>query len=311
MQDHVAEINRKAAEIARRAADDFTRRDPDRPRFVAGSIGPTNKTLYIEPGHEPPGHAAPIPSTTSWRATPPRSRRWSPAASICWRSKPATTSSFSRRACSRIDKYFAEHNVRLPTIVSGTIYDNGRTLLAQTPEAFYVSVSHFDALAVGFNCGVGVDLLRGPVESLAAVSRKPIAVYPNAGLPDGMGGFTGDRDRTAALLGEFARNGWVNIVGGCCGTTPEWIAAIGRAVEGVAPRRVPEPSALVVLLRQRGAGGPAGDEFRHDRRALQHHRLAQVQAPHQGGQLRRGHRRWRASRCRTAPTSSTSTWTPT
>ena len=89
-----------------------------------------------------------------------------------------------------------------------------------------------------------------------------------------MGGFTGDRDRTAALLGEFARNGWVNIVGGCCGTTPEWIAAIGRAVEGVAPRQRPRSARLVVLLRRRGAGRPARDELRHGRRALQHHRLA-------------------------------------
>src|SRR5205823_13029146 len=109
-----------------------------------------------------------------------------------------------------------------------------------TPEAFYVAVGQFDALAVGFDCGVGVDQLRGAVESLAAVSRRPISVYPNAGLPDGMGGFTGDRDHTAAVLGEFARNGWLNIVGGCCGTTPEWIAAIGRAVDGVAPRKVPD-----------------------------------------------------------------------
>src|SRR5262249_23864947 len=140
-----------------------------------------------------------------------------------------------------VERYFLAHNVRLPVIVSGTIYEpGGRTLLGQTPEAFYVSVAHFDALAVGFNCGVGADLLRGPVEALAGISRKRIAVYPNAGLPDGMGGFTGDRDRTAALLGEFARNGWVNLVGGCCGTTPEWTAAIGSSVAGVAPRKVPE-----------------------------------------------------------------------
>src|SRR5207237_6915985 len=86
----------------------------------------------------------------------------------------------------------------------------------------------------------GVDQLRGPVETLAGIARKPISVYPNAGLPDGMGGFTGDRDHTAAILGEFARNGWVNIVGGCCGTTPEWIAAISRAVAGDAPRKVPD-----------------------------------------------------------------------
>jgi 5-methyltetrahydrofolate--homocysteine methyltransferase len=233
------EINRKAAEIARRAADEFSRRDPDRPRFVAGSIGPTTKTLYIEPGHEPPDtrsysfndfvtcYTAQIESLIE--------------GGVDLLAVETGNDILILKACLfALEKYFVEHNVRLPVIVSGTIYDNGRTLLAQTPEAFYVSVAHFDALAVGFNCGVGADLLRGPVESLAAVSRKPISVYPNAGLPDGMGGFTGDRDRTAALLGEFARNGWVNLVGGCCGTTPEWIAAIGRAVQGVAPRKAPE-----------------------------------------------------------------------
>jgi 5-methyltetrahydrofolate--homocysteine methyltransferase len=239
LHEHVAEINRTAAEIARRAADDYTRRNPYRPRFVAGSIGPTNKTLYIEPGHEPPdtrsysfddfvkGYTAQIEALL--------------AGGVDLLAVETGNDILILKACLvALEKYFAEHNVYLPVTVSGTIYDNGRTLLAQTPEAFYVSVAHFDALAVGFNCGVGADLLRGPVESLAAVARKPICVYPNAGLPDGMGGFTGDRDRTAALLGEFARNGWVNLVGGCCGTTPEWIAAIGRAVDGVAPRRAPE-----------------------------------------------------------------------
>ncbi|HEY7329203.1 MAG TPA: methionine synthase [Gemmataceae bacterium] len=239
LNEHAAEINRTAAELARRAVDDFNSRDPDQRRFVAGSIGPTNKTLYIEPGHEPPdtrslsfddfvtNYTAQIEALVE--------------GGVDLFAVETGNDILILKACLfALDKYFAEHRVRLPVIVSGTIYDNGRTLLAQTPEAFYVSVAQFDALAVGFNCGVGADLLRGPVESLAGVSRKPISVYPNAGLPDGMGGFTGDRERTAALLGEFARNGWVNIVGGCCGTTPEWIAAIGRAVEGVAPRKVPE-----------------------------------------------------------------------
>src|SRR2546429_1452484 len=95
-----------------------------------------------------------------------------------------------KAALFAIETYNADHNVRVPTIVSGTIYSpSGRTLFSQTPEAFYVSVSHFDALSVGFNCGVGVDLMRPAVESLAQLSRKPISVYPNAGLPDGMGGF--------------------------------------------------------------------------------------------------------------------------
>jgi 5-methyltetrahydrofolate--homocysteine methyltransferase len=239
LHEHVAEINRTAAEIARRTADDFTRRDPDRPRFVAGSIGPTNKTLYIEPGHEPPDTRS--HSFDDFVASYTAQIEALIAGGVDLLAVETGNDILILKACLvALEKYFAEHDVCLPVTVSGTIYDNGRTLLAQTPEAFYVSVSHFDALAVGFNCGVGADLLRAPVESLAAISRKPICVYPNAGLPDGMGGFTGDRDRTAALLGEFARNGWVNLVGGCCGTTPEWIAAIGRAVEGVAPRKVPE-----------------------------------------------------------------------
>jgi 5-methyltetrahydrofolate--homocysteine methyltransferase len=239
LQEHVSEINRTAAEIARRVADEWTRRDPDRPRFVAGSIGPTTKTLYIEPGHEPPDTRS--YSFDDFVATYTTQVEALVAGGVDLLAVETGNDILILKACLvAIDRYCTSHKLRLPVIISGTIYDNGRTLLAQTPEAFYVSVAHFDALAVGFNCGVGADLLRGPVESLAAISRKPISVYPNAGLPDGMGGFTGDRDRTAALLGEFARNGWVNIVGGCCGTTPEWIAAIGRAVGGVAPRKVPD-----------------------------------------------------------------------
>src|SRR5262249_17050872 len=130
----------------------------------------------------------------------------------------------------------------LPVIVTGTLYHpGGRTLFSQTPEAFYVSIAHFDALAVGFNCGVGVDLLREPLESFAHLSRFPIVCYPNAGLPDGMGGFRGiGKDATAKMLGEFARRGWVNIVGGCCGTTAEWTAATLREIEGAPPRPIPD-----------------------------------------------------------------------
>ncbi len=239
LEEHVAEINRTAAEIARRAADEYTRRDPDRPRFVAGSIGPTNKMLYIEPGHEPPDSRS--LSFDDFVASYTKQIEALVAGGVDLLAAETGNDILVLKACLvAVERYFAGHNVRLPVIVSGTIYDNGRTLFGQTPEAFYVSVAHFDALSVGFNCGVGADLLRGPVESLAAIARKPISVYPNAGLPDGMGGFTGDRGRTAALLGEFARNGWVNVVGGCCGTTPDWIAAIGRAVEGAAPRKVPD-----------------------------------------------------------------------
>jgi 5-methyltetrahydrofolate--homocysteine methyltransferase len=239
LQAHVAEINRTAAELARQVADDHTRRNPARPRFVAGSIGPTNKTLYIEPGHEPAdGRSLSFDDFVANYYTQVEALV---AGGVDLLAAETGNDILVLKACLvAIEKYFDEHKTRLPVIVSGTIYaPGGRTLFGQTPEAFYVSVAHFDALAVGFNCGVGVDQLRGPVESLADIARKPIAVYPNVGLPDGMGGFTGDRDHTAAVLGEFARNGWVNIVGGCCGTTPDWIAAIGRAVAGVAPRKIP------------------------------------------------------------------------
>lgn len=240
LSEHVFEINKTAAELARRATEDFTRRNPDRPRFVAGSIGPTNKSLYIEPG-APPGTR-----TTSYEdfvATYTAQIEGLVAGGADLLIVETGNDILVVKACLfALDKYLADHDIELPAIVSGTLYHpGGRTLFSQTPEAFYVSVSHFDALAVGFNCGVGVDLLRAPLESLANLSRKPIVCYPNAGLPDGMGGFRGvGRDGTARMLGEFARNSWVNIVGGCCGTTPEWIAAIAREIEDVVPRRVPE-----------------------------------------------------------------------
>jgi 5-methyltetrahydrofolate--homocysteine methyltransferase len=235
-----SEINRKAAKLARRAADDFTRRNPDKPRFVAGSIGPTNKTLYLEPSRSDQGS---------------RTFSFDDFAASYYEQVVALVEGgvdllavetgndilVLKAALFAINKFCDERGLRVPTIVSGTIYENGRTLFAQTAEAFYVSVSHFDALAVGFNCGVGIDLLRPAVESVAAISRRPIAVYPNAGLPDGMGGFRGlGIDGTANMLGEFARNSWVNIIGGCCGTTPEWTAAFVQAVDGVPPRRVPD-----------------------------------------------------------------------
>ena len=153
-------------------------------------------------------------------------------------------------------------------------------------------MSHFDALSVGLNCAVGVDLMRPHVESLAGDLRaRRSAVYPNAGLPDGMGGFTGDRDHTAAALGEFARNGWVNLVGGCCGTTPDWIAAIAEAVEGVPPRKVPDLpdwsyySGNEVLVVRPETNFVMVGERTNITGSLQ------VRPAHQGRQLRGGRRR--------------------
>jgi 5-methyltetrahydrofolate--homocysteine methyltransferase len=240
LDEHVFEINRKAAELARRAAEDFTHRDPDRPRFVAGSIGPTNRTLYIEPSR--PDQGSRTFSYDDFVASYYAQIEALVAGGVDLLAvETGNDILVLKAALFAIDKYCAEHGVDLPTLVSGTIYHpSGRTLFSQTPEAFYVSVEHFNALSVGFNCGVGVDLIRPAVEALAGIARKPTHCYPNAGLPDGMGGFAGPgRDRTAQILGEFARQGWVNLVGGCCGTTPEWIAAFAREIEGIPPRRAP------------------------------------------------------------------------
>lgn len=241
IQDLVTEINSKAAQLARRAADDFTRRNPDKPRLVAGSIGPTNRTLYIDSKFPDLG-ARPV-SYDEFVASYYEQVKALVEGGVDMLAVETGNDVLIMKACLfAIEKYGEERGFRIPTIVSGTIYHpGGRTLLQQTPEAYYVSVSHFDALSVGFNCGVGVDKLREPMESLAKISRLPIHCYPNAGLPDGMGGFNGiGRDGTAKMLGDFARQGWVNIIGGCCGTTPEWIARFEREVKGLRPRQKPD-----------------------------------------------------------------------
>ncbi|MFQ3652124.1 MAG: methionine synthase, partial [Gemmataceae bacterium] len=237
--EHVEELNRAAVEIARRAAEDYTRRDPDRPRFVAGSIGPTNQTLSLGVDENDPA----LRRVTFDQMV----EAYYQQVKVLVESGvdlllPETSfDTLVMKACLfAIEKYFADSNRRVPVVISGTIFENGRTLSAQPPEAFYISVSHFDALAIGLNCAVGVDQMRPAIEALHGLSRKRISVYPNAGLPDGFGGFKGDRDYTAACMGEWARNGWVNLVGGCCGTMPDWIAAIRDAVKDHQPRRIPD-----------------------------------------------------------------------
>jgi 5-methyltetrahydrofolate--homocysteine methyltransferase len=239
LEDHVFELNKAAAELARRAADDFTRRNPEKPRFVAGSIGPTNKQLSMGIHVEDPGRRD--ITFDQMVANYTEQIRGLVAGGVdILLSETAFDTLVMKASLFAMESFFEQTGTRLPVMISGTIFADGRTLSAQPIESFYYSVSHIDAISVGLNCAVGVNLMRGPVERLSAICRKRVSCYPNAGMPDGFGGFLGDKDSTAAILGEFARNGWVNIVGGCCGTTPEWIAAIGRAIEGVSPRQIPE-----------------------------------------------------------------------
>ncbi|NBO92253.1 MAG: methionine synthase [Planctomycetia bacterium] len=237
--DHVAELNRAAVELARHAADDYTRRDPDRPRFVAGSIGPTNKSLSICLDENSPARR--FATFDQMVASYYEQVKVLVESGVDILLPETSFDTLVMKACLfAIDKYFVDSGRRVPVMISGTIFENGRTLSAQPPEAFYVSVSHFDALAVGLNCAVGVDQMRPAIESLHGLCRTRIVCYPNAGLPDGFGGFKGDKHHMAACIGEWARQGWLNIVGGCCGTRPDWIAAIREAVAAHGPRRVPD-----------------------------------------------------------------------
>ncbi len=236
--EQVVELNRAAATLARRAADDYSRRTPDKPRFVAGSIGPTNKSLSLGVGDDPGRRDITFDQMAASYAQQVRALI---DAGVDILLPETSFDTLVMKACLfAIEQVFDEIGRWLPVMISGTIFDNHRTLSAQPVEAFYISVSHFDALSVGLNCAVGVDLMRPEIETLSGVCRTRISCYPNAGLPDGFGGFKGDRDHTAAALGEFARNGWLNFVGGCCGTMPDWIHAIAEAVKDVPPRKIPD-----------------------------------------------------------------------
>ncbi len=242
LQPRAYELNVAAAELARRAADEFTRRTRGagtrhRRRFVAGSIGPTNKQLTIGLEGDPSRRDVTFDQLV---AVYYEQVRGLVDGGVDLLLPETAFDTLVQKACLFAIAKYQETGRRIPVVISGTIFDNGRTLTGQSVEAYHAAVAHVDAVAVGLNCAVGADKMRPALESLAGVSRRPIACYPNAGMPDGFGGFTGTREEMVQAMAEFARNGWVNLVGGCCGTTPEWIHAIGRAVEGVAPRRAPE-----------------------------------------------------------------------
>jgi 5-methyltetrahydrofolate--homocysteine methyltransferase len=237
LEDRVGDINRRGVEIALAVAAEFTKKNPRKPRFVAGSIGPTNKQLSMAILDDASRRDVTYDQMV---ANYKEQIKTLVEAGIDILLPETSFDTLVLKACLfAIDSYFEESGESVPVMISGTIFDSGRTLSAQSVEAFYYSVSHFDALSVGLNCAVGVDQMRPSIESLAAVCRTRLSCYPNAGLPDGFGGFLSDRERSVATLGEWARNGWLNLVGGCCGTTPEWISGIVKAVEGVAPRQAP------------------------------------------------------------------------
>ena len=239
------EINRAAAGIARQAADAFAAEG--RPRFVAGVLGPTNKTASLSPSIEDPGLRT-VTFEALFDAYAEAAAALLDGGADLILIETIFDTLNAKAAVAAVQSTLAEQGRDAPLIISGTITDaSGRTLSGQTTEAFWHSLAHAKPLAVGFNCALGAAQLRPYVEGLGRIADAFVSVHPNAGLPNAFGGYDQTPEDMAAALGEFADSGFVNLVGGCCGSGPEHIKAIADAVAGKAPRRSPPPRAGLKL----------------------------------------------------------------
>jgi 5-methyltetrahydrofolate--homocysteine methyltransferase len=248
MQDEAHAINAAAARIARDAADRWTARTPERPRFVAGALGPTNRTASISPEVNDPG-ARNVAYDELVAAYSEAVDGLIDGGADLLLVETVFDTLNAKAALFAIEDAFDRHGARLPIIVSGTITDaSGRTLSGQTPEAFWNSVRHVRPLAVGLNCALGAALMRPYIEELSRVADTFVSCYPNAGLPNPMSdtGYDESPEETSRMIAEFAQSGFVNIVGGCCGTTPAHIRAIADAVRDISPRKLPADAELAI-----------------------------------------------------------------
>jgi 5-methyltetrahydrofolate--homocysteine methyltransferase len=245
MQSLAREFNRAAASLAKDAVREFAARNPATPRFVAGVLGPTNKTASISPEVNDPGYRAVSFDELVLAYAEAVEGLLEGGADLLLVETVFDTLN-CKAALAAIERTFVARRVRLPLIISGTITDaSGRTLSGQTAEAFYNSVRHARPLAIGLNCALGAKELRPYVEELATIAETPVSCHPNAGLPNAFGEYDDTPESMAGHMREWAHGGWLNLCGGCCGTTPEHIRAMAEAVRGVAPRQPPErPRAL-------------------------------------------------------------------
>ena len=240
MEDLSFEINVVAARIAREAAEAWETKTPERPRFVAGAIGPTNRTASISPDVSNPGYRN-VTFEELVAAYGEQARGLIEGGADLLLIETVFDTLNAKAAGFAVRQVFEETGVELPLMLSGTITDlSGRNLSGQTPEAFWYSLRHLKPFAVGMNCAFGAEQLRPAVADIAAVADTLVVAYPNAGLPNEMGEYDQSPEEMAEQLGEWAQAGLVNIVGGCCGSTPEHIAAIVEAVETAPPRKQPQ-----------------------------------------------------------------------
>ena len=233
------ELNFQAAQIAASMADEWTALTPLKPRFAAGAVGPTNKTASISPDVTDPGYRA-ITFDTLVAAYREAVTGLMDGGVDLLLVETIFDTLNAKAALYAIQSVFDERGTTLPVMISGTITDrSGRTLTGQTPEAFWASVEHVRPFSIGLNCALGADEMRPHIAELSRIADTRVSAYPNAGLPNELGGYDETPDQTGGALGQWAQDGLVNIVGGCCGTTPDHIRAIAEAVDGVAPRDIP------------------------------------------------------------------------
>ena len=236
MEELVYELNFESARIARKVCDEFTAQNPEKPRFVAGSIGPTNKTASLSPDVNDPGYRA-ITFDELKAAYRQQAEALLDGGADILLVETIFDTLNAKAALFAIDEIQDERGIEIPIMVSGTITDaSGRTLSGQTAEAFLISVSHLNLLSVGFNCALGAKQLTPYLETLSQNSDFCISAYPNAGLPNAFGQYDETPEQMASQIREYAEKGLINIIGGCCGTTPEHIRAIADLVKDFVPR---------------------------------------------------------------------------
>lgn len=238
LEDYVTELNVTSAKIARKAADDFTAKTPNKPRFVAGSIGPTNKTASMSPDVNDPGYRA-ITFNELKEAYREQALALIEGGVDILLVETVFDTLNAKAALYAIDEIKEEQQIDMPVMVSGTITDaSGRTLSGQTVEAFLISISHIDVLSVGFNCALGADQLKPYVQRLGHNTSRFVSAHPNAGLPNAFGAYDQNPEEMCALIEPYLSEQLVNIIGGCCGSTPEHIKLLVQAAAKHKPRPI-------------------------------------------------------------------------
>lgn len=245
MEDYVYDLNFQSAKIAKEVAEEFSKKDTSKPRFVAGSIGPTNKTASMSPNVNDPGFRA-ITFNDLRKAYKQQAEALIDGGVDLLLVETIFDTLNAKAALFAIEEIKSERKITIPVMVSGTITDaSGRTLSGQTAEAFLISISHIPLLSVGFNCALGAKQLTPHLEVLSKKSELNISAHPNAGLPNAFGEYDETPEQMASQIKDYLDKNLVNIIGGCCGTTPAHIKAITNLVENYKPRKMNQDNLTV------------------------------------------------------------------